>query len=142
MVRWALAGRGWAGLAGLALQRRAAHRRGWASTGRKVNTMAKVVNSPRGEFGSTLFFLMGRHGSKAIIPAEEVCRDYFSHLSLMKFIRKCDEGDINLPLVRAEKSQQSARGVHIQDLAAYLDGQRAEALRLMAGSEKIAASSQ
>ena len=93
----------------------------------------------RGEFGSTLFFLMGQYGSRAVIPAEEVCRDYFAHLSLVKFIRKCDEGDINLPLMRAEKSQQSARGVHIQDLAAYLDGQRANALRMFtAGSEKIA----
>jgi pyocin activator protein PrtN len=76
---------------------------------------------------TTLFFLMGQYGSRAVIPAEEVCRDYFSHLSLLKFIRKCDEGDIPLPLIRAEKSQQGARGVHIQDLASYIDARRAKA---------------
>jgi hypothetical protein len=87
---------------------------------------------PRGiEFGSTLFFLLGQYGSRAVIPAEEVCRDYFGHLSLIKFIRKCDEHDIPLPLIRAEKSQQGIRGVHIQDLANYIDGQRAAALARM-----------
>jgi hypothetical protein len=81
----------------------------------------------RGEFGTTLFFLMGQYGMRAVIPAVEVCRDYFPHLSLMKFIRKCDEGDIPLPLMRIEKSQQGARGVHIQDLASYIDRQRDKA---------------
>lgn len=76
-----------------------------------------------------MFFLMGQYGMRAVIPADEVCRDYFSHLSLMKFIRKCDEGDIPLPLMRAEKSQQGARGVHIQDLANYIDRQRESALK-------------
>ena len=89
--------------------------------------MSKAAS--RGEFGSTLFFLMGQYGMRAVIPAEEVCRDYFGHLSLMKFIRKCDEGDIPLPLMRAEKSQQGARGVHIQDLANYIDRQREKALK-------------
>lgn len=91
-----------------------------------------MTKPERGEFGSTLFFLMGQYGSRAVIPAEEVCRDYFGHLSLVKFIRKCDEGDIGLPLMRAEKSMQCARGVYIQDLANYIDGQREAALRTMA----------
>lgn len=85
--------------------------------------------APRPEFGTTLFFLMGQYGMRAVIPADEVCRDYFGHLSLLKFIRKCDEGDIPLALMRAEKSQQGARGVHVQDLANYIDRQREEALR-------------
>jgi pyocin activator protein PrtN len=89
------------------------------------------MKAPR-EFGSTLFFLMGQYGSRAVIPAEEVCRDYFAHLSLMKFIRKCDEGDIPLALMRAEKSQQGARGIHIQDLAGYIDRQRDLALKAAA----------
>ncbi len=89
--------------------------------------MAKAP--PRGEFGSTLFLLMGQYGSRAVIPAEDVCRDFFGHLSFVKFLRKCDEGEINLPLMRAEKSQQSARGVYIHDLAAYIDRQREEANR-------------
>jgi hypothetical protein len=75
------------------------------------------------QFGSTLFFLMGQYGSRAMIPAVEVCRDYFPHLSLLKFIRKCDEGDIPLPLMRIESSKQGARGVHVQDLANYIDRQ-------------------
>jgi hypothetical protein len=83
--------------------------------------------SPTTPFGSTLFFLMGQYGSRAVIPVEDVCRDYFSHLSLVKFLRKCDEGDIPLRIMRAEKSQKGARGVHIQDLANYIDGQRAKA---------------
>jgi len=53
--------------------------------------------------------------------------DYFPHLNLVNFIRRCDESDIPLTLMRAEKSQKSARGVHIQDLANYIDGQRAKA---------------
>jgi Pyocin activator protein PrtN len=88
-----------------------------------------MTKASRGDFGSTLFFLMGQYGMRAVIPAEEVCRDYFAHLSLMKFIRKCDEGDIPLPLMRAEKSQQGARGVYIQDLAHYIDQQRENALK-------------
>ncbi len=76
---------------------------------------------------STIFFLMGQYGSRAVIPVEEVCRDYFSHLSLAKFLRKCDEGDITLRIMRAEKSQKGSRGVYIVDLANYIDGQRAKA---------------
>ena len=82
------------------------------------------MTRPAASFGSTLFFLLGQYGSRAVIPADEVCRDYFAHLKLLNFIRKCDEGDIPLPLIRAEKSQQGARGVHIQDLANYIDAQR------------------
>jgi hypothetical protein len=82
-----------------------------------------------GEFGSTLFFLMGQYGCRAVIPADEVCRDIFPHLALKKFLAKCDDGGIALPLMRAERSQQSARCVHIQDLANYIDKRREEALR-------------
>jgi hypothetical protein len=95
-----------------------------------VMRKVRKIKTERGEFGSTLFFLMGQYGSRAVIPADEVCRDYFSHLSLMKFLRKCDEGEINIPLMRAENSQKSARGVYIQDLATYIDNRRAEALRI------------
>jgi hypothetical protein len=78
-------------------------------------------------FGSTLFFLMGQYGSRAVIPAEDVRRDYFSHLTLVNFLRKCDDGEIALTIMRAERSQKSARGIHIQDLANYIDGQRVRA---------------
>lgn len=40
---------------------------------------------------------------------------------------KVAAGEIDLPLVRLESSQKSARGVHLNDLAAYLDAQHARA---------------
>jgi hypothetical protein len=94
--------------------------------------MSKTVQ--RGEFGTTLFYLMGQYGMRAVISAEEVCRDYFAHLSLTKFIRKCDEGFIPLPLMKAEASNKSFRGVYIQDLADYIDSQRAAAKRDMSSN--------
>lgn len=82
--------------------------------------------SPKPQAGmSTLFFLMGQYGSRAAIPVEEVRRDYFPHLNLVNFIRRCDDGTIGLKLMRADKSQKSARMVHIADLANHLDAQRA-----------------
>ena len=77
---------------------------------------------------NTLFLLMAQYDARAIVPAETVCRDYFSHLTLAKFLRKVGSGEIDLPLTRSEKSQKSARGVHIQDLAEYLDKRRTVAL--------------
>ncbi|MNR66800.1 Pyocin activator protein PrtN [compost metagenome] len=37
-------------------------------------------------------------------------------------------GEIDLPIVRMEGSQKAARGVHLSDLASYLDIQRQKAL--------------
>lgn len=70
---------------------------------------------------NTLFLLMAQYDGQAIIPVDVVCKDYFSHLSVPKFLRKVNSGDIDLPLVRAERSQKSAKGVHLSDLAAYID---------------------
>jgi hypothetical protein len=74
---------------------------------------------------------MAQYNGRAIIPAETVCRDYFSHLTPDKFLRKVGSGEIPLPILRAEASQKSARGVHLQDLAAYLDKRREAAKREM-----------
>lgn len=76
---------------------------------------------------NTAFLLMAQYGS-AIVPADRVARDYFS-LSTDKFLRKVSAGDIPLPLVRMERSQKAARGVHLNDLAQYLDRQRAAAVK-------------
>ena len=76
---------------------------------------------------NTAFLLMAQYGGKAIIPVEDVCRDYFSHLDSAKFIRKVGAGEIQIPLVRMEASQKCAKGVHLQDLADYLDQRRAAA---------------
>lgn len=85
---------------------------------------------------NTAFVLFAQYQT-AVIPAEKVARDYF-RLSTEKFIRKTLAGEIALPLVRMEGSQKSARGVHLTDLAAYLDKQREAAIRV-AGLPGIAA---
>ena len=69
----------------------------------------------------TAFLLMAQYDGLAIIPAELVCRDYFRHLDPIKFAAKAAKGEIRLPVVRIEGSAKSARGVHIVDLAAYID---------------------
>ncbi|WP_260001775.1 pyocin activator PrtN family protein [Sulfitobacter pontiacus] len=78
---------------------------------------------------NTAFLLMAQYSGQAVIPADKVCQDYFPHLTLPKFIRKINEGQLALPLVRIEGSQKSAKGVHLQDLAEYLDLRRKEAQR-------------
>jgi hypothetical protein len=83
-------------------------------------------NSPR---LSTVFLLMAQYAGKAVIPVEDICRDYFSHLDPAKFIRKVGAGDIAIPMVRMEASMKAAKGVHIQDLADYIDCQRAAAVK-------------
>lgn len=75
----------------------------------------------------TAMLLMAQYDSRAVIPAEVVCRDYFPHLSVDKFIRKLSNGEIALPLIRMETSQKAAKGVHLQDLADYLDARWQEA---------------
>jgi hypothetical protein len=64
-----------------------------------------------------------------IIPIEWVCRDLFRHLTPEKFLRKALAGEIAIPIVRMESSQKTAKGVHINDLAAYLDKQADAALK-------------
>jgi hypothetical protein len=71
---------------------------------------------------NTVFLLMAQYGMP-IIPIEWVCRDYFRHLTVEKFLRKVLAGEIPLPIVRMEPSQKCAKGVPINDLAAYLDKQ-------------------
>ncbi len=77
---------------------------------------------------NTAFLLMAQYGGKVIIPIEDVCRDYFSHLNTTKLVQKISAGEIAIPLVRIESSQKSAKGVYLSDLAMYLDT-RIEAAR-------------
>jgi hypothetical protein len=72
---------------------------------------------------NTVFFLMAQYGGTPVIPVEWVCRDHFRHLTVEKFLRKVLAGEIDLPIVRMEGSQKTAKGVHITDLAAYIDKQ-------------------
>ena len=80
---------------------------------------------------NTLFLLMAQYDGQAVVPVDRVCKDYFSHLSFDKFLRKVGAGEIEIPVTRMEASQKSARGVHLQDLADYLDKRRAAAVREM-----------
>jgi Pyocin activator protein PrtN len=72
---------------------------------------------------NTLFLLMARYNGLPVIPVDVVCRDYFQHLTPEKFLRKVLAAEISLPIVRMESSQKCAKGVPINDLAAYLDKQ-------------------
>lgn len=78
---------------------------------------------------NTVFLLMAQYDARAIIPIEDVCRDYFAPLTLPKLLQKIATGDIALPLVRMSGSLKAAKGIHIMDLAAYIDKQRAAAIK-------------
>ncbi|MCG5237111.1 pyocin activator PrtN family protein [Xanthobacter oligotrophicus] len=77
---------------------------------------------------NTVFLLMAQYGARAIVPIDAVCRDYFSHLTPVQLARKATAGEIDIPIVRIDGgSQKAARGVHISDLAAWIDARRAAA---------------
>jgi hypothetical protein len=76
----------------------------------------------------TLFLLMAQYNGKAIIPVEQICADYFSHLTPGVFIRRVAAGELDLPITRMGDNQKAAKGVHLEDLAAYLDRQREKAI--------------
>jgi hypothetical protein len=77
----------------------------------------------------TAFLLMAFYQGKAVIPIDDVARDYFPHLSGDKLARKLAAGEIPIPVIRIENSQKSAKGVHLSDLADYIDRQRAAAVK-------------
>lgn len=76
---------------------------------------------------TTIFLLLAQYGATAVVPLDIVARDYFPHLSPEKLLRKISLGDIRLPVVRIEGSNKSAKGVHVEDLAKYIDERRAAA---------------
>lgn len=77
----------------------------------------------------TQFLLLARYNGQPVLPLDVVCQDFFSHLSPPKLLLKVDKGEIALPVVRMESSQKSAKGVHISDLAKWIDERRAVAQR-------------
>jgi hypothetical protein len=79
---------------------------------------------------NTAFILMAQYNGRAIVPVETVCADYFAPLTLPNLRRKIAAGDIPLPLVRMESDNvKAAQGIHISDLAAYIDERRAAAVK-------------
>ena len=77
----------------------------------------------------TVFLLMAQYDARAIIPLELVCRDYFTHLTPAQLSRKATEGKVDIPITRIEGSQKAALGVHVKDLADYIDKRREAALK-------------
>lgn len=71
----------------------------------------------------TAFILMAQYET-AIVPLDLVCRDYFQHLTPSNFSRKSLAGEITIPVVQIEASQKATKGVHITDLARWIDDRR------------------
>ncbi len=76
----------------------------------------------------TIFLLMAQYDGLVVIPVDRVVADYFAPLTVEQFLRKTTAGEIALPVARMYASQKAAKGVHINDLALFLDKQ-AEAAR-------------
>jgi len=79
----------------------------------------------------TTFILLAQY-EIAVIPVEVVCRDYFQHLTPANFARKSLTGDIPIPVIQIEDSQKATRGVHVADLAKWIDDRRAAAVKEIA----------
>lgn len=78
---------------------------------------------------NTLFLLMAQYDGQAVIPLDRVCADYM-HLTVEKFKRKQLDGEIDIPVVRlGANSQKAALGIHLKDLADYIDRQREKATK-------------
>jgi hypothetical protein len=76
---------------------------------------------------NTLFLLMAQYDGRAVIPIDIVCADYM-HLTVEKFKPKRLDGEIDIPIVRlGANSQKAALGIHLKDLADYIDRQREKA---------------
>ena len=87
------------------------------------------MSDDQAQTAPTLFLLMAQYGGRAVVPLDQVCRDFFGHLTVEKLLRKALRGDIALPIVRIETSQKAQRGIHLADLAAYIDKRREAAIK-------------
>ncbi|CRM31288.1 pyocin activator PrtN family protein [Pseudomonas sp. 58 R 3] len=77
---------------------------------------------------NTLFLLMAQYDGCAVIPLDRVCADYMN-LTVEKFKLKRLQGEIDIPIVRlGAQSQKAALGIHLKDLAEYIDHQRQAAV--------------
>jgi len=59
---------------------------------------------------NTAFLLMAQYGGKAIVPIEDVCRDYFSHLNPTKLVQKISAGEIAID-ARVEAARKEMTGL-------------------------------
>lgn len=73
---------------------------------------------------NTLFLLMAQYNAQAVIPLDKVCSDYMN-LTVEKFKSKRLSGEIDIPITRlGAQSQKAGLGIHLSDLANYIDRQR------------------
>lgn len=77
---------------------------------------------------NTAFLLVARYDGRPIIPIETVREDFFPHLTLKSLVDNISAGKLALPMVRIGLGTKTAKGVHLTDLARYID-ERAEAAR-------------
>ncbi|AIV62913.1 pyocin activator PrtN family protein [Burkholderia pseudomallei] len=77
----------------------------------------------------TAFILLAQYDGQAVVLIADVCRDYFAPLTVATLLRKIGAGEIRIPVVRMEKSQKGFKGVHVEDLAAYIDERRTAAVK-------------
>ncbi len=89
--------------------------------GRPLTTVALTEDGRRAPIRKTEFRLLALYEGKIAIPVEDVCRDFFPHLGVTKFLRKVGDGSIDLPIMRMDRSLKTTKMVHIDHLAAYLD---------------------
>ncbi|XMB47196.1 pyocin activator PrtN family protein [Pseudomonas fluorescens] len=77
---------------------------------------------------NTIFLLMAQYDGQAVIPLARVCADYMN-LTVEKFKHKQLTGEIDIPVVRlGARSQKAGLGIHLKDLADYIDRQRQAAM--------------
>ena len=76
----------------------------------------------------TAFALFAMYDGLPVIPVDRVVADFFAPLTVEQFLRKAGAGEIEIPVVRMYGSQKAAKGIHVNDLATFLDKQ-AEAAR-------------
>jgi hypothetical protein len=77
----------------------------------------------------TMFLLMAQHEGRAVVPLDEVAKVHFA-LTEPVLWRKIRGGEIKLPVIEMEASQKGAKGVHLGDLAAYIDQRRVVAQKI------------
>ncbi len=81
------------------------------------NGLGKIMN--------TVFMLLAQF-EEAIIPLGKVCDDYFG-CSLRTAMNKAKAEDLPIPTFKIGSSAKAPYYIHLNDLAEYIDAQRAKA---------------
>lgn len=77
---------------------------------------------------NTIFLLMAEFET-ASIPLSDVCEKYFG-MKPATADKKAALGQLPIPTFRAGESQKAPRMIHIQDLADYIEKQRAAGIQV------------